>query len=95
MEEYTVTAWYTPQIPVSSGPRSYHGLPGLILEINDGSETMICSKIVLNPKDKLSISEPSKGKKVNQKEFYEIMEKKMKEMNDRYHHDRDDAHKYI
>jgi GLPGLI family protein len=27
------TAWYTPQIPVSNGPRNYHGLPGLIMEV--------------------------------------------------------------
>ena len=84
MEEYTTTAWYTPQIPVSNGPRSYHGLPGLILEVNDGSETMICSKIVMNPKDKVSISEPTKGKKVNQEEYNVIMEKKMKEMRERF-----------
>jgi GLPGLI family protein len=84
MEEYTTTAWYTPQIPVSNGPRSYHGLPGLILEVNDGSETIICSKIVMNPKDKVSISEPTKGKKVNQEEYNTIMEKKMKQMRERF-----------
>src|SRR5690606_37587348 len=28
----TVTAWYTPQIPVNQGPGEYWGLPGLILE---------------------------------------------------------------
>jgi len=84
MEEYTTTAWYSPQIPVSNGPRSYHGLPGLILEVNDGTETIICSKIVMNPKDKVSITEPTKGKKVNQEEFNVIMEKKQKEMRERY-----------
>jgi GLPGLI family protein len=26
------------------------GLPGLILEINDGKTVILCSKIVLNPK---------------------------------------------
>ena len=50
MKEITISAWYTPQIPVSAGPGNYHGLPGLILEVNDGSETVICSKIVINPK---------------------------------------------
>jgi len=43
----------------------------------------------LNPKDKVSIVEPDKGKVVNQSEFEEIMEKKMKEMNDRYQHNRE------
>lgn len=83
MEEIIITAWYTPQIPVNSGPGNYYGLPGLILEVNDGSETVICSKIVLNPKNKVAISEPSKGKEVTQDKFDAIMEKKMKEMQER------------
>ena len=54
-ETITITAWYTPQIPISTGPGNYHGLPGLILEVNDGSETVICSKIVINPHDEVDI----------------------------------------
>lgn len=83
-EERTVTAWYTPQIPVSNGPASYQGLPGLILEVNDGKLTIMCSKIVLNPEDKVTIEEPTKGKEVNQETYNEIMEKKTKEMLERY-----------
>jgi GLPGLI family protein len=88
-EEIEVVAWYTPQIPVNTGPGNFHGLPGLILEVNDGSQTIICSKIVLNPKHKVKIEEPTKGKKVTQKKFDAIMDKKMKEMQERYHHDRE------
>lgn len=84
METRTTTAWYTPQIPVNNGPGNYHGLPGLILEVNDGSETVICSKLVINPKDKVKIVEPSKGKEINQEEYDKVMEKKMKEMQERY-----------
>ena len=84
METITITAWYTPQIPVSTGPGNYQGLPGLILEVNDGSETVVCNKIVLNPEDEVKISEPKKGKIVTQAEFDKIMEKKMKEMKERY-----------
>jgi len=84
MEERTVTAWYTPQIPVSNGPSMYQGLPGLILEIHDGKLTVICSKIVLNPEDKVEITEPTKGKEVNQAKYDAIMEKKNKEMMERY-----------
>ncbi|WP_298513663.1 GLPGLI family protein [uncultured Kordia sp.] len=83
-EKVTVTAWYTPEIPVNAGPELYWGLPGLILEVNDGSQTMVCSKIVLNPKKKVSIKEPTNGKKVNAKKFEEIMRKKTKEMTERY-----------
>lgn len=84
MTERTITAWYTPQIPVSNGPAKYQGLPGLILEIHDGKLTVICSKIVLNPEDKIEIEEPTKGKEVNQKEYDDIMDKKGKEMMERY-----------
>ncbi|MBT8267243.1 MAG: GLPGLI family protein [Bacteroidia bacterium] len=92
METITVTAWYTPDIAVNNGPARYQGLPGLILEVNDGPVTLLCSKIVLSSKEKVSIEKPTKGKKVNQKKFDEIMEKKMKEMDERYDSDRNDGH---
>lgn len=84
LEERIVTAWYTPQIPISNGPASYQGLPGLILEVNDGKLTIMCSRIVLNPEDKVAIEEPSKGKEVSQADYDEIMDKKTKEMLERY-----------
>ena len=92
-EEQTITAWYTPQIPVGNGPSRYGGLPGLILEVSDGQETILCSKIILNPKKGVSITEPKDGKKVTQDEFQAIMDKKMKEMNERYENNngRDDG----
>lgn len=83
MKEITVTAWYAPKIPVNNGPGNYHGLPGLILEVNDGTETIICSKIVMNLKNSIALKEPSKGKIVTQEKFETIIEKKMKEMEER------------
>lgn len=90
-EEQTITAWYTLDIPVNNGPSRYHGLPGLILEVNDGSETIICSKVVLNPDKEITISEPKKGKEVNQEKYDTIMEKKMKEMREHYDSSRKDG----
>lgn len=78
------TAWYTPQIPVSNGPGSYAGLPGLILEINDGKLTIVCAEIVMNPADKIEIKKPTKGKTVSQKQYDEIMAKKNKEMMEKF-----------
>ena len=78
-KEITVTAWYTPEIPVNQGPEGYWGLPGLILEVNDGKTTILCSKIVLNSKDKVEIKPSNNGKVVSQKEFDETMIKKMEE----------------
>ncbi len=79
-KEITITAWYTPEIPVSQGPEAYWGLPGLILEVNDGKTTILCSKVVMNVKEKAEIKEPNKGKEVSQKEYDEIVTKKMEEM---------------
>jgi GLPGLI family protein len=78
-KEIIITAWYTPEIPVSQGPEGYWGLPGLILEVNDGRTTILCSKIVLNPKDKVEIKAVTKGKVVSQKEYDEAVMKKMEE----------------
>lgn len=86
--EQMVTAWYTLQIPVKHGPGNFSGLPGLILEINDGDQSILCSKIVINPKEGVSIEEPKKGKKVNQKEYEALMEKKMKEMDEQFNSSR-------
>jgi len=79
-KEVTVTAWYTPEIPVNQGPENYWGLPGLILEVNDGRTTILCSKVVMNAKDKVEIKAPKNGKVVSQKEYDEIVVKKMEEM---------------
>ncbi|WP_452598762.1 GLPGLI family protein [Pontimicrobium sp. MEBiC01747] len=84
MEEYITTAWYTTQIPVNNGPGNYYGLPGLILEVNNGRETLICSKIVLNPKKKIEIVEPKKGKEITQEKYDAIIDKKIKEMNEQF-----------
>jgi GLPGLI family protein len=94
-EELTIIAWYTPQIPVKHGPGEYGGLPGLILEVSDGRETILCSKIVLNPKQKVDVAEPTNGKRVSQSEFDIIMEKKMKEMEERFQSNRRDDGNHI
>jgi GLPGLI family protein len=81
-KEITITAWYAPEIPVSQGPDTYFGLPGLILEVNDGKTVILCSKVVLNPKERIEIKAPTNGKEVTQKEYEEIVIKKMEEMKD-------------
>ena len=81
-KEIVVTAWYTPQIPVNQGPGEYWGLPGLILEVNSGRTTVLCTKIEINPKDKIEIKAPTKGKVVTKNEYAEIVKEKIKEMQD-------------
>ncbi|MFS4494927.1 GLPGLI family protein [Maribacter sp. 2308TA10-17] len=80
----TTTAWYTTEIPVNHGPDMYWGLPGLILEVNDGSRIMICTKVVLNPDKEVVIEVPSKGKKVTEEEYEEIMREQSEKMHKMY-----------
>lgn len=79
-----VVAWYTPQIPVNQGPDDFWGLPGLILEVNADRTTILCTKIILNPAEKETIEKPKKGEEVTQKEYTEIITKKMQEMREMY-----------
>ena len=81
-EMIEVVAWYSPMIPVSQGPTEYWGLPGLILELSAGNTTMLCSKIVMNPEEKIEIKRPTKGEVVTKKEYNEIITGKMQEMRD-------------
>jgi GLPGLI family protein len=88
LEDVIVTAWYAMDIPVGHGPGDYWGLPGLILEISDGNTQILCTKIVMNPKEKAAIAEPKKGKIVTQEEYDKILEEKMKEMRERMGNER-------
>ena len=74
-----VVAWFTPEIPVSTGPSWYQGLPGLILEVNDDKTTILCTKIVLNPDDKSNIKRPKKGKTISNSDFVVLQDQKRQE----------------
>jgi GLPGLI family protein len=79
-KEISITAWYTPEIPINQGPENYWGLPGLILEVTDGKTVILCSKLVLNTKEKKEIKAPKNGKEVTQAEYDKIVMEKMTEM---------------
>lgn len=83
-KEVVVTAWFTPQIPIQNGPGEYGGLPGLILELNVDRTTLLCSKIVMNPKETMDIQKPSKGKEVSREEFNRIVKEKTEEMRENF-----------
>lgn len=78
-----ITAWYTPEITLPHGPRNFWGLPGLIMEINDGRNVTICTAIQLNPEKQVSITIPDKGKPVDNDTYDAIVQKKIAEMNQR------------
>lgn len=79
-----VVVWYTPQIPINQGPGEYWGLPGLILEVNTGRTTILCSKIIMNSEEKSVIKAPSKGKVVSKEAYQAIVKKKTKEMRENF-----------
>lgn len=62
-----ITAWFAPSLPYSFGPKEFHGLPGLILELNDRYTTFLATKIELYD-DEIKINIP-KGKTITQEEF--------------------------
>lgn len=84
----TVTAWYTPQIPLGHGPESYWGLPGLILEISDGNYSLLCTKIILNNKGAVGISEPKKGAKITKEKYDEVVKEKTDELREQFQNNR-------
>lgn len=69
----TITAWFAPSLPYSYGPKTYYGLPGLILELTEKNTTYLASNIELSEKE-LKITFPS-GKTISQEEY----DKKLKD----------------
>lgn len=79
-----IEAWYTLQIPVKHGPAEFWGLPGLILEVTAGNTTMLCSEIIMNPKERKEIVAPVKGTEINKKDYRATIVGKMMEMRNSY-----------
>lgn len=85
-DEQNLVAWFTPQIPVATGPGSISGLPGMILKLdrNDGEMVVVATSIELKEIEKKAIKAPKKGKKVTKEQFKKIQEEKIKEMQEQY-----------
>jgi len=80
-DSISVSAWFTPQIPISNGPGQFSGLPGMILKIdtNEGKNVIEAISIELKPIEDV-FEQPKKGKEVTLDEFKKIRREKMKEM---------------
>jgi GLPGLI family protein len=66
-------AWFTPQIPVSFGPKEFNGLPGLILELKHPKISYRATKIKLNPKRLIRIEKPTVGVSVTEEEYRKLL----------------------
>lgn len=81
----TITAWFTPALPVPSGPRSLGMLPGMILEAQINSQFHItATEVHPGTVDKSVFAKPKGGKKVSAEEFAKIVAEKTKEMQEQY-----------
>ena len=70
-----VIAWYTEQITCPSGPDTWGGLPGMILEVNLGDgELVFVATEVSEKADKKMVSAPTGGKKITRKEYQKMLE---------------------
>lgn len=78
----SIEAWFTPMIPVSTGPAEYCGLPGMILyvDINEGERTFTAQSIELGEISEEEMIKPSKGKKMTYEDFEKMRIEKEEEM---------------
>lgn len=69
----TWTAWFTQEIPIEEGPYKFRGLPGLIIKMNDSSETWVFELLGINSISRLvSIPDETilKKKMLTKADFY-------------------------
>ncbi len=80
--ENKVTAWFTSSIPVSTGPAGYWGLPGLILKIDVNNGDKVFNALSVDPSftEKSKDLIPKEGKQVTNEEFQNIIDQKLKEL---------------
>ncbi|TXK75108.1 GLPGLI family protein [Mesonia sp. HuA40] len=77
-----ITAWYALSIPLSDGPGEYYGLPGLILELTDGTTTYNALSVKQTPD--ISLTKPSKGKEVTKADYQKIVEDRVNALKQQY-----------
>lgn len=82
LRKQNTIVWFALDMPVSSGPERFIGLPGIILEvdINNGALIMTADKIDLKPLT-IELDTPAKikGKKIDMTEYMNLVEKQINE----------------
>ncbi len=83
--EQQVTAWFSPEIPISNGPELYGGLPGLIMEVSTENAIYLLKELEINPKKAITLKKPKIAQqKGSLKDYYLMMEKIAKDRQRRY-----------
>lgn len=84
MDSIYVVAFYTDEIPVSGGPESFTGLPGMILGLALPYEhiTWFATTVADQPVTDDKLKAPIKGKAVNTTQLTDILKKALKDWGD-------------
>ncbi len=84
LDSIYVVAFYTDQIPVSGGPESFAGLPGMILGVALPYEntTYFATEVKDRPVSTSELQAPAKGKAVNYRELRADLERSLKSWGD-------------
>jgi GLPGLI family protein len=82
-DDETITAYFSPQIPLPIGPGKFYGLPGAILSIEKNDVVLMEASSIRfwNEDEIISIETPGEGKTISEAEFEKIVEKKTQEYN--------------
>jgi GLPGLI family protein len=77
----TITAWFTPEVPVAAAPELSGQLPGLILELELNRGRVLYKAVEISPKvNAAAIKEPKGGKAITAPEFAQERNKVFEEM---------------
>lgn len=76
-----ITAWFTPDLSLPTGPASFGQLPGTILEVdvNNGEIILSAKKVEFKKLKKSELTPPTKGEKITEVMFQKIMAEQMRE----------------
>ena len=77
----SITAWFCPTIPVQDGPGLYCGLPGLILDLEDGQTIYSCTAI--NTNSAREVGKPKKAKEMTEEEFASLRRRTIESLKQR------------
>lgn len=82
----TVLAWFTPRIPVSTGPMGYTGFPGAVLYVNidDGQTTISATNIIMGRTSEEELEFPNDGDEMGREEYETLVKEKTAEMRRRW-----------
>lgn len=77
-----VRAWYTEDLRIPIGPEGFHGLPGLILEVdvNEGEMLITADKLDLRALKKNELKEPKGGEELTEEAYQAMVKEQMEKM---------------